>query len=69
MKLREIEDYGFKILNERSKDGSMTIYAKFTETEKANQNSRIYPRKIMVREVDRVQSKIASGQFSAFFHC
>jgi len=63
MKLREIENYGFKILNEKSKDGSMTIYAKFAETEKVNQNSRIYPHKIMAREVDRVQSKIASGQF------
>ena len=63
MKLREIENYGFKILNEKSKDGSMTIYAKFAEAEKANQNSRIYPHEILSREVNRVQSKIASGQF------
>jgi len=63
MKIREIENYGFKILNEKAKDGSMTVYAKFSEAEKRNQNSRIYPLEILTREVDRVQSKIAGGQF------
>lgn len=63
MKLREIEDYGLKILNEKAKDGSMTVYAKFGEAEKRNQNFRIYPLEILSREVDRVQAKIASGQF------
>lgn len=63
MKLREIENYGFRILNERAKDGSMTVYAKFGEAEKRNQNSRIYPLGILTREVDRLQAKIASGQF------
>ncbi len=63
MKIREIENYGLKILNEKAKDGSMTVYAKFGEAEKRNQNSRIYPLEIMAREVDRVQAKIASGQF------
>lgn len=63
MKLREIENYGLKILNEKTKDGSMTVYAKFGEAEKRNKNSRIYPLEILSREVDRVQSKIASGQF------
>ncbi|TET67485.1 MAG: hypothetical protein E3J56_12820 [Candidatus Aminicenantes bacterium] len=63
MKLREIEDYGFKILTEKAKDGSMTVYAKFSEAEKRNQNSRIYPLKILSREVYRLQTKIAAGQF------
>lgn len=63
MELREIENYGLKILQEKAKDGSMTIYAKFSEAEKRNQNSRIYPLEILTREVDRVQSKIAAGQF------
>lgn len=63
MKLREIENYGLKILNEKAKDGSMIVYAKFSEAEKRNQNSRIYPLEILSREVDRVQAKIASGQF------
>jgi len=63
MKLREIENYGLKILNEKAKDGSMTVYSKFSETEKFNKNKRFYSRKIMSREVDRVQAKIASGQF------
>lgn len=63
MNIREIENYGLKILQEKAKDGSMTVYAKFSEAEKRNQNSRIYPLEILSREVDRVQSKIASGQF------
>lgn len=63
MNLREIENYGLKILNERAKDGSMTVYAKFSEAEKRNQNSRIYPLEILSREVDRVQMKINAGQF------
>lgn len=63
MKIREIENYGLKILNEKAKDGSMVVYAKFSEAEKRNQNSRIYPLEILSREVSRVQSKIASGQF------
>lgn len=63
MKLREIENYGFKILQEKAKDGSMTVYAKFSEADKRNQNSRIYPLKILSREVDRLQTKIAAGQF------
>lgn len=63
MKLREIENYGFKILTERAKDGSMTVYAKFGEAEKRNKNHRIYPLGIFSREVDRVQEKIAKGQF------
>lgn len=63
MNIREIEDYGYKILTEKVKDGSMTVYAKFSEAEKKNQNSRIYPLEILTREVDRLQSKILSGQF------
>ncbi|MCK4731584.1 MAG: hypothetical protein KAT65_03915 [Methanophagales archaeon] len=63
MELREIENYGLKILNEKAKDGSMTVYAKFTETEIPNQNFRTYPLGIMTREVDRLQSKINAGQF------
>ncbi len=61
--LREIENYGLKILTEKAKDGSMTVYAKFSEAEKKNQNFRIYPLEILSREVDRLQSKISSGQF------
>lgn len=63
MKIREIENYDLRILNERAKDGSMTVYAKFSEAEKRNKNSRIYPLEILSREVDRVQSKINAGQF------
>jgi len=62
MKFREIENYDLRILTER-KDGTMDIYAKFTEVEKATTNGRIYPYRIMKREIDRVQSKIESGQF------
>lgn len=62
MKFREIEDYGLKILTER-KDGTMDIYAKFAEVEKPTSNGRIYPHRIMKREIDRVQAKISSGQF------
>ncbi len=64
MKIREIiEAKDLKILTEKAKDGSMTVYAKFSEAEKKNQNFRIYPLEILSREVDRLQSKISSGQF------
>jgi len=54
---------GLKILSEKAKDGTMTVYAKFTQVEKLNKNKRIYGRDLMKREISRVKKAIQSGAF------
>ena len=62
--LREIvEMAGLKILSEKAKDGTMMVYAKFTQLEKLNKNKRIYGRDLMKREISRVKKAIQSGAF------
>ncbi len=53
----------FKIISEaKVDDGIMKISVPFTQTDKKNGNGRIYPRKIMAREVARVSQDILDGK-------
>lgn len=64
MQLREVLESGkISILSEtKTKDGSvMRIFAPWIEVEKRNRNERIYPRKLLQKEVDRIQKEIAEG--------
>ena len=52
------------ILSESKTDGSiMKILVPFTQVDEKNANGRIYTRKVMEREVNRVSKDIADGKF------
>jgi len=61
--LREIVEPDISILNEDKKDGTMKILAPWVQAGVENLNHRIYPEKLLRREVDRVQEKISRGSF------